>query len=269
MSMRRWPADDLADDAWHRFLGEAIGGLREAARRVREPASTERRPGWFGKSNKAFKGAKLPDETSISQALIEAMEEIRDEQFIVAPSRGSSIPNLTGMDFHVEVARRYDPAIGPRAQPTDIQLAIHRDRLDLRLEAKKLTRLGDIAADYLGADGLGRFDDACAPYTLERFGGMLAYVTDRDAAEWTLLISEGIRAALPSDRVKTTLLLGDEIITTTHLRDVDIAVHGIQGRFSTDVVHLVFEFDAWPNRRIASSNDRIDDRRTKEAQPEG
>jgi len=262
--MRRKPADDLADDAWHRFLGEAIGGFRAAARRLNETTAgdvAERRPGWFGKGNKAVKGARLPDETAISQALIEEMEEIRAAQIIGSPGLLAGEPDLTGMDFHYEVARLYDPAIGPRAQETDLQFAIHRERLDLRVEAKKLTKPGDIAADYLGAEGLGRFDDADAPYTLERFGGMMAYVTDKDSATWGGLIAAGIRGSLAPERVSDTLLSGEAFVTTTHVRDIDIKLFELKGRFTTHVLHMVLEFEARPSRRRTPAARRTRQRR--------
>lgn len=250
--MRRKPADDLANDAWLRFLGEAIGGLRAAARRLSDTAAgdvSEQRPGWFGKSNRAVKGAKLPDETSISQALVEEMDEIRAAQLIASPGEVAGEPDLRGMDFHYEVARRYDPAIGPRAQETDIQLAIHRERLDLRMEAKKLTKPADIAADYLGAKGLGRFDDIHAPYTLERFGGMVAYVTDSDASTWTHMISAGICGSMTPERVTDTVVSGESFVTTVHVRDIDIELFELKGWFTTHVFHMVLEFEASPGRR--------------------
>ena len=257
--MSRWPADDIPHDVWLRFLNDAVRGLLEAARQVNEPARRmifERRPGWFGKPKKDLAGTRLPDETSISKALIEIMRETRAAQFIAAPSSNPAESDLTRMEFHVEVDREFDPAIGPRAQPTDIQIAISRDRIDLRIEAKKLTTPGDIAADYLGADGLGRFNDVNAPYTLERFGGMIAYVTDRDAATWTEMVAEGLKGAVRPEDLALTTVSGQDLMTSTHIRYVDIEVHGVKGCFRTDVIHMVAEFEARPSRRIPSASGR-------------
>lgn len=257
--MSRGPADDLSEDVWLRFVDETVRGIREAARRVNEPDKRthfEARTGWFGKANKARRGSRLPDETSISKALIEVMEEMRAAQFIAAPALDPDMPDLTRMDFHVEVDRRYDRSIGPKAQPTDIQIAIHRDRIDLRLEAKKLKAPHEVAADYLGSEGLKRFDNVDAPYTLERFGGMIAYVLDRDAATWTELIAEGLKAALPAECLKETFLSGEAVMTSIHVREVDLKLHGVKGRFRTDVIHLVFEFEAQPSLRLAPTPQR-------------
>lgn len=252
--MSRAPAVDLPEDVWLRFLDEAVRGIEEAAREVN---SAERRPhyeartGWFGKAIKARKGTRFPDETSISKALVEVMDEMRAEQFIAAPALDPGMPDLTRMDFHVEVDRRYDAAIGPKAQPTDIQIAIHRDRLDLRIEAKKVKAEPEIKADYLGSQGLERFDNVNAPYSLERFGGMVAYVLDRSAAEWAGLIADELRTKLPADQIAQTQLSGGSFMTSIHVRDVDLKLHAVRGRFRTDVIHLVFEFEALPSLRAA------------------
>lgn len=189
------------------------------------------------------------------------MDEIRVAQIMGSPGQIAGVPDLRSMDFHYEVARHYDPATGPRAQETDLQFAVHREQLDLRVEAKKLTKAGEIAADYLGAEGLGRFDDVDAPYTLERFGGMVAYMTDQDAATWTRMISAGIRDSLAPERVSDTLLSGEAFVTTTHVRDVDIKLFELKGRFTTHVPHMVLEFDAWPSRRHTCTAQRTRRRR--------
>lgn len=250
------PAGDLSDDVWHRFLYDVIHGIREAVRRVNDPvrlAIFEERIGWFGKPRSGFKGTRFPDETSISKALIEVLTEMRAAQFIGAPATNPAEPNLTNMEFHVEVDRKYDPGIGPNAQPTDFQFAIHRDRIDLRIEAKKLARPSEVVKYYLGEQGLGRFDDVNAPYTLERFGGMLAYVTDFDTATWAGHIEDGLRSTLPAERLAHTIVSGEPLITSVHDRDVDIKLHKLKGRFRTDVIHLVLEFEARPSRRAPPS----------------
>lgn len=249
------PGKDLADDAWLRFLRDAVAGLREAGRRIEgsdRKAVLQRRPGWFGAAPKGRRGARVPNETSISEALIRELRRMRADQFIGAPLPGDPYPNLTGMDFNVEVEREFDDAMGPNAKRTDIQIAIHGDRIDFRIEAKKLMAENDIAAEYLGERGLGRFDDVRSPYSLRPYAGMLAYVFDRDAVTWSGWIDAALRGSMPAVRMATTDVGGEVMLTTVHVRDVDLVDHGIKGRFRTDVIHLLMDLASHlsPPRRL-------------------
>ena len=238
------------EDLWARFLENAIGGLREAARRI---GCTDLRPhyearnGWFGKARKGHGGSRIPKEEAISQALVEVLKKIRSEQIIEGwPGVGI---DLTKMEFQSEVPRRVDDSIGPKAQPTDIMIAIVHDEIDFRIEAKSVLNSSDVSGEYLGECGLGRFDDVRSPYTTERFGGMLAYVVNEDAVRWQTRIGQALRNAQPPLTVLITTIAGEVLTTTTHDREIDNPLHRFKERCRTDVIHLVLEFEASPSLR--------------------
>lgn len=242
-------------DVWLKFMDDVVLAIRLAVQTLNTPevrAREERRPGWFGEPLQKYGGTRLPDETAVSRAIIAMMRKTRDRQFIAAPLVEPGIPDLKRMDFNVEVDRSAEEETGSYSKPTDIQIAIHADGIDLRIEAKKLTVEAEIESQYLSRHGLMRFDDAKAPYTLGAFAGMIAYVTDRDATAWQASIEEAMRANLPGERLTTTSIAGDEIRTTKHVLDVDLEISEVKGRFHVDVIHLVFEFEARPSRRRAA-----------------
>lgn len=91
------------------------------------------------------------------------------------------------------------------------------------------------------------------PHCVQRRGGMVASATDWDAEEWTRIIAAGLRTAMPPERLTETIITDESFVTSVHVRDVDIALQKVRGRFRTDVVHLVFEFEATPSRRSQPS----------------
>ncbi|MCP1549647.1 MULTISPECIES: hypothetical protein [Methylorubrum] len=243
-------------DAWLKFMDDVVLAIRLAVQTLNTPevrAREERRPGWFGEPLQKYRGTRLPDETAVSRAIIAMMRKTRDRQFIAAPLVEPGIPDLKRMDFNVEVDRAVEEETGNQSKPTDIQIAIHAAGIDLRIEAKKLTVESEIESQYLSRHGLLRFDNAKAPYTLGAFGCMIAYVTDRDTPAWQASIEAGLQANLPGDRLTTTLIAGEEIRTTKHVLDVDLEVSEVKGHFHVDVIHMVFEFEARPSRRVAAA----------------
>jgi hypothetical protein len=240
----------IDDDRWVRFLDHVVFGLREAERRINdEPLKSryENRPGWFGRARKKKGGTQYPDETAISQALYEVLSEIKADQLVRAPVVDAF--DLTRMEFAVEVPRRLDPGIGPRSQPTDLRIAVSQDVIDFRIEAKNVLTPGEIKSEYIGRRGLARFDDTSAPYTLERFGGMVAYVMDKDARSWSELVKTTLRNELPRERISDRAVATEVLTTTVHDREIDIPAHQISGRFRTEVIHLVLEFETRPSLR--------------------
>jgi hypothetical protein len=128
-------------------------------------------------------------------------------------------------------------------------IGVIQDEIDLRIEAKNVIRVSEIDREYLGPRGLGRFEDLRSPYTMERFGGMLAYVMDEDAATWQAGIHQAICAVQPPLTILATTVAGEPLMTTSHDREVDNLLHGIRQRCRTDVIHLVLEFEADPSLR--------------------
>jgi len=241
---------NIDEDRWIRFLHHIVCGLREAARRINtEPlkSRTQSRPGWFGRAHKGKQSTRYPLERSISQALCEVLRDIRASQSIGAPT--ASTFDLTRMEFATEEPRSSDIRIGPRAQPTDFMIAVFQDSIDFRVEAKNVLTQGAIKTDYVGSDGLARFNDPNAPYTLERFGGMVAYVMSHDASFWSTLVKTALRDVLPRECIKDTFVASEVVTTTVHERDIDIPLRNIKGRFRTEVLHLVLEFEAQPSLR--------------------
>jgi hypothetical protein len=240
----------IEDDIWIKFLRSVVAGLREAARRI---GGEELRPhyearhGWFGRARKGQGGSRIPNEEAISQALVEVLARMRSEQLVEGRLRDGI--DLTRMEFHIEAPRRIEEGIGTRALPTDMMIAVVQDEIDLRIEAKNVVRVSEITREYLGPRGLGRFEDMRSPYTMERFGGMLAYVMDDDAAKWQARIDQTIRAARPPLTVLSTTVRGESLMTTSHDRQVDSPLHGLRQRCRTDVIHLVLEFEADPSLR--------------------
>ena len=247
-------AIDIDDDSWRRFLEDAIGGLRGAARRL-ETAQIrqhyEARRGWFGRARRDQGGRRIPKEESISHALVEVLERMRAEQMI--EGRLETEINLTRMDFQIEVPRRIEEGIGSQSLPTDIMIAVIHDDLDLRIEAKNILKASEISGEYLGERGLRRFDDIRSPYTIERFGCMVAYVMDDDAARWQARINQAIRDSAPPLTVLTTTIAEEELMTTSHDREVDSPLHGIKKHCRTDVLHFVLEFEAKPSLRAQNN----------------
>lgn len=240
----------ITDDLWIRFLEDAIGGLREAARRIGAAdlkAHYEARLGWFGKARRRQGGHRFPMEEAISHALVEVLKKMQSEQLV--EGRSSFGIDLARMEFQTEVPRKIEEGIGRKSNPTDIMIAITHDDIDLRIEAKNVLKAADVSREYLGANGLGRFDNVQSPYTMKKFGAMVAYVMDLDAARWSKQITQAIWNTDPPLTILTTIIAGEALTTTSHEREIDNPLHKIKGYCRTDVVHLVLEFEASPSLR--------------------
>jgi hypothetical protein len=228
---------------WDAFMANAIGGLRASATAMRAEADYyEGRRGWFRPVQ-----IEIPHEDSVTSALVEEFRKLRSAEAI----KGHAIPGISLR--HIEISKQdrrpLDPGIGPNDNPTDYMFTMFSDTLlEFRIEAKTIVNRGDIRAEYLGARGMLRFEDGNNPYTLAPFGGMLAYVVDLDAPEWSRMIGEELRADIGADRVGQ-LRIGE----TEHLMSSHVCVPAEQGENGTAleiaVVHFALEIDARPRRR--------------------
>lgn len=240
-----------AEDIWLRFLEKVVAGLREAGRRIRGDLRPhyEGRPGWLGEPRIGLHGTRIPAEPAISQALVEVLRRMRADQVIQgnAPVPGL---DLSRMEFGTEEPRRHEVGIGARALPTDIMIV--QDDLDLRIEAKTILTDADLRREYLGERGLRRFDDVRSPYSSERYGSMLAYVMNGDVRGWSAMIEAAIRDAQPAFLILRAELSGESFIATRHERLIDSPEHGLRERRTTEVIHLILEFDAVPTLRTAA-----------------
>lgn len=230
------------DEEWLTFLENAIEGLRRAAVKVREEKERfEAYSDWFRPS-----ATDIPRENSISQALKQTLDEMRAEQMIAAS--GVQTPDLRHISVECERPRPFDSGISDASNPTDLSLVLMKDKeLDLRIEAKTILDGREVRTEYLGSKGLLRFDDSSNPYTVQPYGGMIAYVVDSDAVTWTTTIGAAVEKAVGSKRYRK-LKIGEQDHHVSRHR-VDYKGRGKTVSQDVDVFHLALEIDAKPPRR--------------------
>ncbi|TWA82229.1 hypothetical protein FBZ85_102605 [Azospirillum brasilense] len=192
---------------------------------------------------------RVPSETAMSEAIVREFETIAADQVI--SGRKSGEPDLRHFHIAVEQFRQLDPAIGEYSNPTDIAIKLREGLIfDFRIEAKTVAAEGQIKTGYINK-GLKRFDDADNPYTIERFGAMIAYVVTDDESTWEGRVSEVVTAYVGSTRIGTTLLSGRSFFTSTH-RFVPTAK--APDEIEVRVVHFVFPVEADP---VLSGEQRV------------
>jgi hypothetical protein len=229
-------------EEWMAFLANAIGGLRQAAVELRgRKADYESKRDWFRKAKTG-----IPRENSVSQALKQLFDIIRAEQQI----SGSGVQpiDLRHIRIECELPRPFDPGISDEANPTDFSLVLMKNNeLDFRIEAKTILNDAEVKRHYLSADGLLRFDDNSNPYTIQPFGGMIAYVVDSDAKTWTGKIGSAVAAAVGAGRAGKLKIGNEDHHVSRH--KVDYKAGGKAVRRDVDVVHFALEIDAKPPKR--------------------
>jgi hypothetical protein len=207
--------------------------------------------GWWRSKPQKLKGKngfKVPEETAVSEAIVEQMECVKRD-FILGPRKND--PDIAGIDnleFHAEAPRKNKVGIGRKAKPTDFRF--YRAGIggfDLRIEAKVVTKEADIKRHYLSKEGLGRFSDKREPYTDELVGGMVAYTVTDDRAHWEQRLTCGIEnmtGAFSTFRhaVKPT---ADPVLFCK----VPFNFNDIPNRNEVLVFHYVLEFDCVPSAR--------------------
>ncbi|UVK46712.1 hypothetical protein BPNPMPFG_002414 [Mesorhizobium sp. AR07] len=235
-------AQPVGPDEWHSFLGNAIGGLREAAELLRtRKTQFEAKSDWFRKRKR-----EIPRENSVSQALATLFEQIRSDQAI--SGTGTQPVDLRHISIQCEKPRPYDPGIGDESSPTDYALVLLKDvELDMRIEAKTILDDSEVRGEYLGRRGLLRFDDRSNPYTVAPYGGMVAYVVDSDAKDWSGRIANAVAAAVTPERSgRMTLGCGEHQVSR---HKVSVTAGGRIRDYKIEVLHFVLEIDASPPRR--------------------
>lgn len=232
------------DEAWFGFLERALWGLRRAASAVHAPegkATYRGKRGYWRAARRIAGVDRVPSETAMSEAIVRELKAIAADQYV----HGRKADEFDLRHFHVAVEqfRRLDPAIGEHSNPTDISIELREGlAFDLRIEAKTVATQAAIRTGYLDK-GLKRFDDAGNPYTLERFGAMIAYVVTEDEATWEGRLGAGVAAFVGSDHIYATALSGRSFTTSIH-RFVPIAKG--PNEIEVRVVHFVFPVDADP-----------------------
>ena len=238
------PTGNPRPDEWDVFLDRAISGLRLAANELRTcRAHFEAKRDWFRKG-KRHKG--VPNENSVSQALKQLFDSIRAEQQI--SGSGVHAVDLRNIRIECERPRPFDPGIAAEANPTDLSIVLMKDdELDLRIEAKTVLDEADLKREYLGDRGLGRFEDGANPYTTQPFGGMAAYVVDRDTVSWETTIGHALAGHVGVTRLHSRSVAGSSHHVSRH--HVVPAANAAFPAYEVEVVHIAIEIDALPSRR--------------------
>ena len=231
-------------DDWRAFLGNAISGLHRAAEELRlRRADYEGKTDWFRKGRGR---SDVPREESVSVALKELFDLIRAQQQI--SGTGVQDLDLRHISIQCEVRRPLDPGISARAKPTDLSIVLMKDgELDFRVEAKTVLNDAELETEYFGPRGLKRFEDSGNPYTVQPFGGMVAYVVDADASFWNTRIEASIATEFGSARAGTRHLGGREHAVSRH--QVSPAATDASSPIDIEVIHFALEIDASPSRR--------------------
>lgn len=239
---------------WEHTIFQVALLFAEAERRIRSTegqAKYTALDGWWRKASHRINGAngyRVPEETALSEALRDEMENAKRDLMLRRTTLGPDIADIDSLEFHTEAPRRQKTGIGRKAKPTDFRF--YRSGLgdvELRIEAKVVVRDKDIADHYLSQDGLGRFSDPKEPYTDELVGGMVAYTVTDDRSSWSRKIDAGMAAASPAiPTFRHSLPQGGDPtlfcrVPYTHLKTPP--------QSEVLVFHLVLEFDCQPAAR--------------------
>lgn len=237
---------------WEHTICQVVRLFEEAERRVRSKKGSEyysALDGWWRKARQRIDGKgpfQIPEETAVSEALCAEMERAKFDFMAGSAPSDPDLADIDMLEFHTEAPRRQKAGIGRRAKPTDFRF--YRSGLgeiDLRIEAKVLTKEHEISKYYLARDGLGRFSDPREPYTDDLVGGMVAYTVSEDRHNWGLRIRSGLAFATPA--VQSFDHLFASAVTPLVFTRVPFT-------FSTErsevlVFHLVLELDSAPLAR--------------------
>lgn len=239
---------------WEHTIYQVIRLFEEAERRIRSEEGRVRYGqlnGWWRKSAQRINGRngfRVPEETAVSEALIDEMERVKQDFMLNAHNLEADIADIDTLEFHAEAPRRQKTGIGRRAKPTDFRF--YRSGLggfDLRIEAKVLTKETEIAKAYLSGDGLGRFSDSQEPYTDELVGGMIAYTVSEDRATWLKKLNDGMVSSSPVIPTFHHTVLPSEAPTLFSKVPFNFVKSPPQSEVL--VFHLVLELDCEPSAR--------------------
>lgn len=237
---------------WEHTIYQVAALFREAERRVRSVEGQNRYPkldGWWRSATHRISGKtgyRVPEETAVSEALIEEMEKAKREMILTARTLGPDFADIDLLEFAPEVPRRKKKGIGRKSKPTDFRF--YRSGLgdvDLRIEAKVVVQNGDIGKHYLSKNGIGRFSDPDEPYTDNLVGGMIAYTVTDDRASWEARIHAGLTTACITNFYHPLPQDGQQLLWSqvpyTHAKT--------QPQSEVLVFHLVLELDCDPPAR--------------------
>jgi hypothetical protein len=239
---------------WEHTIYQVICLFEAAERGIRSAEGQARYgnlEGWWRKSAHRINGKngfKVPEETAVSEALIEQMELAKQDFMLNAHNVDPDIGDIDTLEFHAEAPRRQKTGIGRRAKPTDFRF--YRSGIggfDLRIEAKVLIKESEIAKAYLSKDGLGRFSDPKEPYADDLVGGMIAYTVSDDRQTWLTKINDGMVSsspAIPTFRHPVTPSAQPTLFSQVPFNFVKTP-----SQSEVLIFHLVLELDCAPSAR--------------------
>ncbi|MCJ2030432.1 hypothetical protein MKK50_13630 [Methylobacterium sp. J-043] len=241
----------MTQTTWPTFLEKALWGLHLASEHLGDPevqAEFEAADDWWRKPLKIgiLEDVLVPEETAVSGALEVLFSRIQADQVISGTPPDEE--DLRQFHFSLEKRRSRDTAIGKKTKPTDIAIVLRAGEVfDLRIEAKTLIEYSDIKSEYLSGRGLLRFEDPGNPYTLEVYGGMLAYIVQDDPSAWEGQVRADLVTQLGAERIRQTDVGQRSMTTSTH-RFV-IVEKGETRTVDVAVLHLVTAIEARPSLR--------------------
>jgi hypothetical protein len=238
----------LALQVWDDFVVTVVATLRVAEARLRDPsymAKYSARTGWWRKKaqkNRAKRLVRLPAEDSITDALTDLLDQIRNEATENDPIYAKNIV------FNGQQPRKTQTRIGANSLTTDIRAFVPGTReLDLRIEAKILFKSDDLALEYCSERGIRRFGDPENPYTDQIIGAMLGYSLTRSLASWYEDIEKHLGDLSHVSDTGLATISGET--NPTLICDV-IRRDGSSHRVT--ILHLLMEFDTEPSSRCPS-----------------
>jgi hypothetical protein len=236
---------------WEHTIHQVAVLFHEAEQRIRSADGQARYPnidGWWRQTAHKINGKagyQVPEETAVSEAFIEEMENAKRDMILDA-SLDPDLANIDLLEFAAEVPRRQKKGIGRKSKPTDFRF--YRSGLgdiELRIEAKVVVDTGDISKHYLSSKGLGRFSDPDEPYTDELIGGMVAYTVTDDRSTWQARINAGMTSASIASFHYALPQNGQRLLFS------QVPYMHVKTPVQTEVLvfHLVLELDCAPSAR--------------------
>jgi len=235
---------------WEQMIHQVISLFHLAERRLRTPELIEQYQGyrgWWRDAEHQVDGREgvylIPEETAVSQALLETMRSIKDEYLLgdEESALGFELGDLDRLEFSLEDNRAERRTIGRFARPTDFRFYFRETGgMDLRIEAKTLLVGGDINSAYLSDRGINRFSDPEEPYTTDLIGGMVAYTVSENRVHWRAKVQERLQSNFEHDLPEP---VGSILFNNVAYKNKK------ETRDEVLVFHFVLEFDADPRAR--------------------